>query len=72
MSGWESTYKYAVSLFEKSKDYADITAKSKTLKQAWNAANGLPNYFEGRDELMRDIENYAYRCGINLDEISGY
>ena len=52
--------------------FDDITAKSRTLKQAWNAAYGLPNDYDGRYELMRDIEDYANRCGIDLSKVSDY
>lgn len=27
--------------------------------------------YHGRDDLLRDIENYAYRCGIDLSKVSG-
>ena len=72
MSGWDSTYAYAKGLFQDAKDYTDQNAKARTLKKAWNAAYGLPDDYQGRNELLRDIESYAYRCGIDLDEVSGY
>ncbi len=72
MSGWESTYKYAEKLLRDAIVYDDKYAKSSTLKKAWNAAYGLPDWFEGRKDLLTDIENYASKCGIDLDSISGY
>lgn len=69
---WESTYRYAMGLLEDAKDYTDQYAKSSTLKKAWNAAYGLPDNYSGRQELLSDIERYAYQCGINLDKISAY
>lgn len=68
----EETYKNAVRLFEGAKTFSDITAKSGQLKQAWNAASGLPDDYPGRGSLMRDIENYASMCGIDLRKVSGY
>ena len=70
--GWESTYKYAIGLLEDAKVYTDENAKSSTLKKAWNAAYGLPDDYSGRQELLSDIERYAYLCGIDLDKISAY
>ena len=71
-SVWESSYKNAVRLFENAKGYYNLNSKSRTLKQAWNAAFGLPTYFEGRDKLLAEIDRYAMQCGINLDEVTGY
>lgn len=71
-TSWEITYNNAYRLYVTAQDYDDITAKSRTLKQAWNAAFGLPDDYDGRDELLRDIDNYAYRCGIDLSKVSGY
>ena len=70
--GWNTTYDNACRLFSNATSYDDMNAKSRTLKQAWNAAYGLPENFYGRDELLRDIENYASRCGIDLSRVSGY
>lgn len=49
-----------------------MNAKSRTLKKAWNAAFGLPYDYPGRDLLLREIENYAFDCEINLRNITGY
>lgn len=69
---WDATYDYARKLFKNATSYDDMNAKSRTLKQAWNAACGLPDDYFGRDDLIREIENYAYRCGIDLSKVSGY
>ena len=71
-TSWESSYKNAVRLFGNAKGYTDMNAKSRTLKQAWNAAFGLPDDYDGRKELMSDIDNYARSCGIDLSKVSGY
>ena len=71
-TSWESAYKNAIRLFENAKDFSDIKAKSRQLKQAWNAAYGLPDDYPGRYELMGNVESYASGCGINLSEVSGY
>ncbi len=70
--GWDTTYENARRLFVNATSYDDMNAKSRTLKQAWNATYGLPTDYYGRDDLLRDIENYAYRCGIDLSKVSGY
>lgn len=70
--GWDTTYSNAKRLFNSAISFDDMNAKSRTLKQAWNAACGLPDDYFGRDDLLRDIENYAYRCGIDLSKVSGY
>lgn len=72
MGGYNSTYIFAKSLFEKAQDYDNMAAKSSYLKKAWNAAYGLPDDFDGKNELLRNIEKYAYRSDIDLDKISGY
>ena len=69
---WESAYKNAWRLFENAKGYYDMNAKSRELKRAWNAAFGLPDDYEGRQELMYDIDDYARSCGIDLSEVTGY
>lgn len=71
-TSWESSYKNAVRLFENAKGFSDIKAKSRQLKQAWNAAFGLPDDYPERGSLMNNIENYASGCGIDLNAISGY
>lgn len=72
MDSWDSSYAYAQKLFSNATGYDDEKAKAKTLKMAWNTAFGLPDWYPGRKELMTKIENYAYRCGIDLSKISGY
>lgn len=69
---WDSTYYYSKELFSNAKEYIEMNAKSRTLKKAWNAAFGLPYDYPGRDLLLREIENYAFDCGINLRNITGY
>ena len=69
---WESSYNHAFTLFLNAHYYENYYAKAKTLKEAWNATYGLPFDYVGRDELLRDIEDYADDCGIDLDEVSGY
>lgn len=61
------SYSYAEKLLRDAKEYDDIKAKAKTLKMAYNAAITENDYL-----LMTEIEQYAKRCGINLDEVSGY
>ena len=69
---WDSTYYYAKELLANANEYYDLNAKSRTLKKAWNAAYGLPFEYFGRDDLLREIENYAFACNINLDNVTGY
>lgn len=71
-NSWDASYANAQRLFNNAKGYYNVNAKAKTLKQAWNAAFGLPDDYLGRYELLQDIEKYAYRCGIDLDEVTGY
>ena len=72
MSSWDSTYSYAQGLLADAKSYYDTSVKASTLKKAWNAAYGLPDYYSGRRELLSEIESYAWSCGIDLDRVSGY
>ena len=72
MSSWDSVMNYAKGLFQDAKDYGDMKATAKTLKQAWNAVYELPTSYSGRNDMLREIEKYAYSCGIDLDEVSGY
>ena len=37
MGVWDSVMDHAKGLFQDAKDYTDLKAKAKTLKQAWNA-----------------------------------
>ena len=71
-NSWDSSYANAKRLLGNAKGFYDMKAKAKTLKQAWNAAFGLPDDYIGRDELLREIENYAYNCDIDLSQVSGY
>lgn len=71
-TSWESSYKNAIRLFEGAKNFTDAKAKSRQLKQAWNAAYGLPDDYPGRESLMDKIESYAEGCGIDLNQVSGY
>ncbi len=59
---WDSTYYYSKELFENAKEYEELNAKSRTLKKSWNAAYGLPYDYEGREQLLIEIEN----CGSTL------
>ncbi len=54
----------ARSYFEKAKSFDDYKAKAKYLKMAYNSADSY--------SLQNEIFSYALRCGINLDEVSGY
>ena len=72
MAGYESTYNYAKGLLQDARDYSETSVKATTLKKAWNAASLLPDYFPGKNELLSDIERYAYNCGIDLSKVSGY
>lgn len=71
-SSWDSSYKNAKRLFVNAVSYDDMIAKSKMLKQAQNAAYGLPDDYPGKYDLIREIDTYAYRCNIDLSQISGY
>lgn len=54
----------AIRLFNAAKQFDDNKAKAKYLKMAYNSAEST--------QLLYDIKMYAYGCGINLDEVSGY
>lgn len=70
-SGWDNTYYEAKRHFESAKGY-DGRTMAQALKDALNMANCLPNDYPGKDKLIYDIEHYAYKYHIDLDEISGY
>ena len=72
MNSWDSVMNYAKGLLQDAKDYTDLKAKAKALKMAWNAVYELPNDYPGRRDMLHKIEMYAYSCGIDLDEVSGY
>lgn len=72
MSSWDSVMNYAKGLFQDAKDYNDPNSKARTLKRAWNAVYELPDGYPQRSDMLRKIEMYAYSCGIDLDEVSGY
>ena len=66
MGGYESTYIYAKSLYEKAFDYSNMNSKESYLRQAYRVANSLPDNYLGKRELMRDIERYADSYNIDL------
>ena len=72
MSSWDSVMDYAKGLLQDAKEYSNMNAKAKTLKMAWNAVYGLPDSYPQRDDMLHKIEMYAYSCGIDLDEVTGY
>lgn len=71
MSSWDYTYYDAKKAFDLARDCEGRT-KAGRLKEAYNYALGLPDYYPGKEELLAEIERYARNCGINLSEISGY
>lgn len=72
MSSWDSVMDYAKGLLQDAKEYSNMNAKAKTLKMAWNAVYGLPDNYPQRANMLHTIEMYAYSCGIDLDEVTGY
>lgn len=70
-SGWDNTYYEAKRLFENAKMYEGRTM-AQALKEALNMAYSLPNDYPEKDRLIYDIEHYAYKYRIDLDDISGY
>ena len=72
MSSWDSVMDYAKGLLQDAEEYGNMNAKARTLKKAWNAVYGLPDSYPERDTMLRRIEKYAYSCGIDLDEVTGY
>ena len=66
MSGWDTTYNNALRLFNNAVGYDNLNAKTSNLRQALGAANMLPDDYNGKSQLISDIENYAYKCGIDL------
>lgn len=71
-SGWDETYYRAKELFENAKWFNDGRDKAQALKDAINKTYALPDSYPEKDKLIYDIEHYAYKCHIDLDEISGY
>lgn len=72
MSGWDSVMRHAKGLLQDAKGYSNLNSKARTLKQAWNAVCGLPDNYPEKDDMLHTIEMYAYSCGIDLDEVTGY
>lgn len=67
MAGMESTYKHAWELFNKAKDYDNMTAKESYLKQAWGAANLAAKHgYPGAKDLLNQIESYASALKISV------
>lgn len=72
MSSWDSVMIYAKGLLQNARYYNDKDTKARTLKKAWNAVYELPTSYSERGDMLHEIEMYAYSCGIDLDEVSGY
>lgn len=64
---FESTYKYAYSLFMKAKEYEDLKAKESYLRQAYGSAYlAATENVAGADKLLDEICSYARGYGISL------
>lgn len=69
---FDSDYKFAYGLYNRAKDFSNKKAKAKQFKQAWNVALALPHDYPGKDDLMQEIKETAYKNGIDLDKVTGY
>ena len=66
-NSYESTYKYAYSLFNKARDYEDLNAKESFLRQAYGAAYAASTAgVDGAESLLNEIISYAKGYGIYL------
>lgn len=69
---WDEIYLDAERLFRNATGFVNMNSKATSLKLAANKLMLLPIWYPGRDELLEKINQYAHRCDIDLDKVSGY